>query len=202
MSARAGGLRIFRHDFATNTDTPLTNGIQPAVSPDGKLLAYEQSGLRVLDLATGESRMVRDEETEYRMEPAWTPDGQNILYVTEDEGSNDIRIVPAAGGDPIELTIDTDASRDVAGRESGRHAVRVRAVRRRRADALHRGHRRRPRERVAEGADHARVAASRRPAACGFACSAQTASRVGARSTSTRATDGTTRRTTVCSTDR
>ena len=34
---------------------------------------------------------MRDEETEYRMEPAWTPDGQNILYVTEDEGSNDIR---------------------------------------------------------------------------------------------------------------
>ena len=69
-------------------------------------LAYEQSGLRVLDLATGQSTLVRDEETEYRMEPAWTPDGQNILYVTEDEGSNDIRIIPAAGGDPIELTFD------------------------------------------------------------------------------------------------
>jgi TolB protein len=105
-SARAGGWRIFRHDFAANTDTPLTSGIQPAVSPDGKLLAYEQSGLRLLDLATNESRMVRDEETEYRMEPAWTPDGQNILYVTEEEGSNDIRIVPAGGGEPIELTID------------------------------------------------------------------------------------------------
>ncbi len=107
VSARAGGFRIFKHDFATNADTSLTNGIQPAVSPDGKLLAYEQSGLRVLDLATGESKMVRDEETEYRMEPAWTPDGQNILYVTEDEGSNDIRIISANGGDPIELTTDT-----------------------------------------------------------------------------------------------
>jgi hypothetical protein len=41
------------------------------------------------------------------MEPAWTPDGQNILYVTEDKGSNDIRIISAAGGDPIELTVDT-----------------------------------------------------------------------------------------------
>jgi dipeptidyl aminopeptidase/acylaminoacyl peptidase len=71
------------------------------------LLAYEQGGLRVLDLATGESRMVRDEETEYRMEPSWTPDGQNIVYVTEDEGSNDLRIVSAAGGDAIELTTDT-----------------------------------------------------------------------------------------------
>jgi TolB protein len=109
VSARAGGFRILRHDFATGAATPLASGIQPAVSPDGKSIAYEQGGLRVLDLATGESRMVRDEETEYRMEPAWTPDGQNILYVTEDEGSNDIRIVPAAGGEPIELT--TDAAR-------------------------------------------------------------------------------------------
>jgi TolB protein len=107
VSNRAGGFRIFRHDFGTNTDTPLTNGIQPAVSPDGSRIAYEQSGLRVLDLNTGESKMIRDEETEYRMEPAWTPDGQNILYVTEDEGSNDIRIISANGGDPIDLTVDT-----------------------------------------------------------------------------------------------
>ena len=108
VSARAGGWRIYRHDFATGQLTPLANGIQPAVSPDGKLLAYEQGGLRVLDLATSESRMVRDEETEYRMEPAWTPDGQNLLYVTEDEGSNDIRTIPVAGGNPVELTVDTE----------------------------------------------------------------------------------------------
>ncbi len=107
VSARAGGFRIFRHDMFTRSDTAVTNGIQPAVSPDGKFLAYEQGGLRVLDLASGQSRVVRDEETEYRMEPSWTPDGSNILYVTEDEGSNDIRVVPAAGGDAIELTNDT-----------------------------------------------------------------------------------------------
>ena len=107
-SARAGGWRIFRHDFATKRDTTVVNGIQPAVSPDGKFLAYEQGGLRVLDLTTNESRLLRDEETEYRMRPAWTPDGQSIVYVTEDEGSNDIRIVGVAGGDPIELTIDDD----------------------------------------------------------------------------------------------
>ena len=69
-------------------------------------MAYSQGGLRVLDLASLQSRVVRDEETEYRMRPVWTPDGQNILYVTEDRGSNDVRIISAAGGDPIELTID------------------------------------------------------------------------------------------------
>src|SRR5215831_2693929 len=53
-SARSGGWRIFRHDFATNTDTAIINGIQPSVSPDGKLLAYAQGGVRVLDLTTFE----------------------------------------------------------------------------------------------------------------------------------------------------
>jgi TolB protein len=107
-SARRGGWRILRHDLSTGTDTALVNGIQPSVSPDGRSLAYEQSGLRVLDLTTLESRLVRDEETEYRMKPMWTPDGQNILYVTEDEGSNDVRVVAAQGGEPIELTSDRE----------------------------------------------------------------------------------------------
>ena len=105
-SARNRGWRIFRHDLRTRTDTALAAGMQPSPSPDGRSLAYEQGGLRILDLATLESRLVRDEETGYRMKPVWTPDGQRLLYVTEDEGSNDIRIISAAGGDPIELTFD------------------------------------------------------------------------------------------------
>jgi TolB protein len=108
VSARRGGWRILRHDLATGSDSALVNGIQPSVSPDGRSLAYEQGGLRVLDLATLESRLVRDEETEYRMKPVWTPDSHNLLYVTEDEGSNDVRVIAAAGGDPIELTIDPE----------------------------------------------------------------------------------------------
>ena len=105
-SARNGRWSIIRHSFTSGADTAIVNGIQPSVSPDGRSLAYEQGGLRVLDLATLESRLVRDEETGYRMKPVWTADGRNILYVTEDEGSNDIRIIPAMGGDPIELTTD------------------------------------------------------------------------------------------------
>ena len=82
-SARDGRFKIFRHDFSTNRDTGIVNGIQPAVSPDGKSIAYDQGGLRVLDLATNQSRVVREEETEYHMKPRWTPDGQNIVYVTD-----------------------------------------------------------------------------------------------------------------------
>jgi TolB protein len=107
-SARASGWRIFRHDLAAGTQTQIVNGIQPAVSPDGTQLAYEQRGLYALDLAAGKPSLVRDEETEYRMEPSWTPDGKSIVYVTEDRGSNDVRIISASGGEPIELTFDTE----------------------------------------------------------------------------------------------
>ncbi|MGH7506005.1 MAG: TolB family protein, partial [Longimicrobiales bacterium] len=69
VSARDRGWRIFRHDLATGRDTALVQGIQPSVSPDGRFLAYERRGLQVLDLATLESRTVREEETEYRMKP-------------------------------------------------------------------------------------------------------------------------------------
>ncbi|HSR40817.1 MAG TPA: CehA/McbA family metallohydrolase, partial [Longimicrobiales bacterium] len=36
----------------------------------------------------------------------WTPDGTDLRYVSEDAGSNDVRIVPAAGGNPVVLTPD------------------------------------------------------------------------------------------------
>jgi TolB protein len=107
-SARDDGWRIHRHDLATGRDTVVVQGIQPAISPDGRSLAYERGGPRVLDLATLESRVVRDEESEYRTSPAWMPDGERLLYVTEDRGSNDIRIIDAEGGRPIELTIDDE----------------------------------------------------------------------------------------------
>lgn len=105
-SARERGWRIFRHDLTDGRTTEVVEGLQPAVSPDGAELAYVDDGIRILDLASGESRLVRDEESEYRMHPAWTPDGQRLLYVTEDLGSNDVRLIATRGGRPVELTID------------------------------------------------------------------------------------------------
>ena len=114
VSARAGGFRIFRHDLASKADTQVVAGFQPSVSPDGKQLAFVApvqgkagtGGLWVRDLPNGEPRLVHYEETEYRMKPAWTPDGQAFLYVSDEMGSNDVAIVPAAGGNPIVLTAD------------------------------------------------------------------------------------------------
>lgn len=115
VSARGGRrFRIFRHDFESGADTFVVDGIQPAISPDGNALAYVapvrgrlgSGGLWVMPLPAGEPRLVHYEETEYRMKPRWTPDGQAFLYVSDDGGSNDVMILPAEGGNPIALTAD------------------------------------------------------------------------------------------------
>jgi TolB protein len=114
VSARGGGFRIYRHTFATRADTMVVTGYQPSISPDGKQLAYVASvqgrlgtgGLWIKELPAGEPRLVHYEETEYRMKPAWLPDGNALLYVSDEMGSNDIAVVPAAGGNPIVLTAD------------------------------------------------------------------------------------------------
>jgi dipeptidyl aminopeptidase/acylaminoacyl peptidase len=73
VSARAGGAvnRIYRHDLDWPADSvvEVVGGVQPSVSPDGRELAYVSGGLRVLDLESGESRLVRSEETAFRMRP-------------------------------------------------------------------------------------------------------------------------------------
>ncbi len=112
--ARGERFQIFRHDLATGTDTPIVRGIQPAVSPDGTRLAYVApvpgrlgtGGLWVIPLPSGQPQLVQYEETEYRMKPAWMPDGKALLYVSDQAGSNDVMLIPATGGNPMRLTAD------------------------------------------------------------------------------------------------
>jgi TolB protein len=114
VSARGGSFNIWRRVLATDTDERVVRGIQPAVSPDGRQLAFVadvpgrlgSGGLWVMDLPDGTPRLVHDEETEYRARPTWTPDGRSLLFVSDERGSNDVMIVSASGGHPIRLTMD------------------------------------------------------------------------------------------------
>jgi TolB protein len=114
VTARAGPFSIFRHELANGRNTQVVRGIDPAVSPDGRELAYVApvegrmgtGGLMVKILPDGPERMVHYEEAEYRTKPEWTPDGKAFLFVSEEGGVNHVRTIPAAGGNPIALTID------------------------------------------------------------------------------------------------
>ena len=99
------------------------NQFQPAISPDGDFIAYVapagnlgSGGIwakRIPSAAPStaeplddldEPRLVHDEETSYRADPAWSADGASIFYSSDAAGSNDIAVVPAAGGNRARLT--------------------------------------------------------------------------------------------------
>jgi len=120
-STRGRGFDVFALSLADKSVTPFVTDagdqLHPAVSPDGKTLAYVSpvSGklgtggiwTRPIDGASpGPPTLVHYEESEYRMRPKWTPDGRALLFGSDEMGSNDIAIVPFDGGNPVVLTND------------------------------------------------------------------------------------------------
>jgi Tol biopolymer transport system component/C-terminal processing protease CtpA/Prc len=111
-SDRDGVHHIYRYDFATEKETPLTSGdgsdAIPRFSPDGKLLAFERNHreLDVLDLATNQVKAIatgRFDRRPYVSPRAydWSPDSKWIAYLDNDLSQFvNAWIVPAAGGTP------------------------------------------------------------------------------------------------------
>ena len=117
VTARNRNFDIFRYSFAEKREQPLValprDQTFPAESPDGQSLAIispvdQRLGTGGLwTIAPGSDPMlVHYEETEYRARPSWTPDGKALVYSSDEQGSNDIAIVPSAGGNPVYLTSD------------------------------------------------------------------------------------------------
>jgi Tol biopolymer transport system component/serine/threonine protein kinase len=120
-AVRINGSRdIYAQRVGGRNATPIVNDPQrdegaPAFSPDGSLIAFhvsgELGGIFVVG-ATGESvRRV----TDVGFDPAWSPDGKQIAFTTEEVrdpssrlGDSTLYIVDAAGGTPRKV-IDSDA---------------------------------------------------------------------------------------------
>jgi len=74
-------------------------------SPDSKMLAFNAAGyLYTMKLPNGKpKRLTKGTDLEY--EPAYSPDGKTIVYVTwNDETKGAIMKVPASGGNPVKIT--------------------------------------------------------------------------------------------------
>lgn len=76
----------------------------PVESPDGKRLAFSaMTHLYTMDLPKGKAqRLTSGDAREFQ--PAWSPDGKWIAYVTWNNGDGELWKVPSGGGTPVHLS--------------------------------------------------------------------------------------------------
>lgn len=89
--------------FAGQTTTPLWLR-NPAISPDGKSIAFTFKGDIYTVPTTGGDAHRLTAGGSYNTSPVWSPDGSRIAFTSNREGSPDIFIMPATGGTPRRLS--------------------------------------------------------------------------------------------------
>jgi Tol biopolymer transport system component len=119
---------IVRHDLATGQETEIYRKASPpdigaaAVSPDSRYLAFSTSDtilmenganrgnvIRLVPTAGGETRDLLLGMLDGWTSPAWTPDGQTILFYKRAAGGTgdkrELWQVPLAGGEPRKISL-------------------------------------------------------------------------------------------------
>ncbi|MCH5234978.1 MAG: PD40 domain-containing protein [Muribaculaceae bacterium] len=87
----------------SNAETPKWL-VKPAISPDGKTIAFSYKGELFTVPATGGNAFQLTSNKAYDSNPVWSPDGKRIVFLSNREGSDDLYITSATGGVPIRLT--------------------------------------------------------------------------------------------------
>jgi Tol biopolymer transport system component/C-terminal processing protease CtpA/Prc len=111
-SERTGVSQLYLYDFPTSTETQLTSSAvadqAPALSPDGKTLAFVRDGkeLHVLDLAAKTDKVVaKGYLTRSSRGIAWSPDNKWIAYIGVRAPSfRNVFAVPVTGGESRPVT--------------------------------------------------------------------------------------------------
>ena len=102
---RGGGLWVVpaAGGDARKVATEAGNAGGPSWSPDGRSIACAWQG-RVTVMAADGSAVRQVTKGPDDRAPSWSPDGQRIFFLSAKDGELQIWSVPAAGGEPIQLT--------------------------------------------------------------------------------------------------
>ena len=76
----------------------------PAVSPDGKQIAFSYKGdVWVVPAEGGQARQLTTSPA-YDYKPVWSPDSRKIAFASDRYGSFDVFVVSVDGGAPVRVT--------------------------------------------------------------------------------------------------
>lgn len=123
-SERGGKMQIYQYDFATESETPITNAgddFAPTFSPDGKSIAFVRNAraLWIYDVNAKRERelckLFTDAPPIGGKNFAWSPDGNWIAFLTgapENRSYTNVSVVSIKGGDakPISFVANSFAS--------------------------------------------------------------------------------------------
>jgi Tol biopolymer transport system component len=116
----------------TTTTAPVQN-LGPAVSPDGRTVAFFRTGLpwgvaqlHLLDVATGKTtQLTGNLRGAGDTDPAWAPDGSRLAFTSDRMGSQDIWLVHADGTGLVQVTYGGSSETHPAFSPNGRQIAYV-----------------------------------------------------------------------------
>ncbi len=100
----AGACPPLRAQLAAPTPTPILGARMPALSPDGKRIAFVYRGDVWVASIEGGHATALTQNVETDAYPLFSPDGKWVAFSSKRNGSWDVFVVPAEGGAPQQLT--------------------------------------------------------------------------------------------------
>src|SRR5579864_6218388 len=103
----ASAIVVFVATICSSAEERIRLGNNPALSPDGSVLAFDWNGdIWTVGINGGKARRLTAHPAKDR-QPKFSPDGKQIAFISEREGTPQVFVMPAEGGTPVQLTFHT-----------------------------------------------------------------------------------------------